>query len=125
MEPAVDFSPRRGGAWRYAGAEKLAGPKRPFLPPTVGAFTAWCDAALAMKPTPEQMDRAVAALVPYVGAWGLSLNPEELHELAGAVLTHFDSDASFDAIDAAERARIQEFAREQAEIRRAFRTPTG
>jgi hypothetical protein len=85
----------------------------------------WCDAALAMKPTPEQMDRAVAALVPYVGAWGLSLNPEELHELAGAVLTHFDSDASFDAIDAAERARIQEFAREQAEIRRAFRTPTG
>ena len=40
MEPAVDFSPRRRGSVRRAGAEKLAGPKRPFLPPTGGAFTA-------------------------------------------------------------------------------------
>ena len=71
-----------------------------------------------MRPTPEQMDRAVAALVPYVQEWKLSLNPEELHELAGAVLTHFDSDASFDEIDAAERARIKEFARGQAQLYR-------
>jgi hypothetical protein len=28
MGPAVDFSPRLGGAVRRAGAEKLAGPKR-------------------------------------------------------------------------------------------------
>jgi hypothetical protein len=41
-----------------------------------------------------------------------------LHELAGAVLTHFDSDASSDAIDAAERERIKVFAREQSELDR-------
>ena len=73
-----------------------------------------------MEPTPEQMERAVAALVPYVQAWNLALNPEDLHELAGAVLTHFDSDATFEEIDAAERARIEEVARQQAEMRRAF-----
>jgi hypothetical protein len=71
-----------------------------------------------MRPTPEQMERAVAALVPYVQEWNLPLNPEELHELAGAVLTHFDTVASFDEIDAAERARIEEFAREQADLNR-------
>lgn len=70
----------------------------------------------AMKPTPDQMERAVAALVPYVREWNLPLNPEHLHELAGAVLTHFDSADSFDAIDQAERARIQEFARQQATL---------
>jgi len=73
-----------------------------------------------MQPTPDQMERAVAALGPYVHEWHLPLNPEELHELAGAVLTHFDSAASFDAIDAAERARIKEFARQQAELQREF-----
>ena len=67
-----------------------------------------------MKPTPEQMERAVTALAPYVQEWNLPLNPEHLHELAGAVLTHFDSAASFDAIEAAERARIAESARQQA-----------
>ena len=71
-----------------------------------------------MKPTQEQMERAVAALVPYVREWKLPLNPEHLHELAGAVLTHFDSAASFDAIDAAARARIEEFARQHATLYR-------
>jgi hypothetical protein len=73
---------------------------------------------LKMQPTPEQMERAVAALVPYVQEWGLPLNPEHLYELAGAVLTHFDSAASFDAIEKAERARIEQFARQQAEMYR-------
>jgi hypothetical protein len=40
MEPAVDFSPRLRGSARPAEAAKLAGPKRPFLPPTGGTFTA-------------------------------------------------------------------------------------
>jgi hypothetical protein len=71
-----------------------------------------------MNPTPEQMERAVAALVPYVEEWNLPLNPEHLHELAGAVLSHFDSAASFDAIEAAERVRIEEFARQQATLYR-------
>jgi hypothetical protein len=69
-----------------------------------------------MEPTPEQMERAVTALVPYVQEWRLPLNPEHLYELAGAVLAHFDSAASFEAIDTAERARIQEFARGQARL---------
>jgi hypothetical protein len=64
------------------------------------------------------MDRAVAALLPYVQAWGLPLNPEHLHELAGAVLSHFDSAASFETIEAAERSRIEEFARQQARLYR-------
>jgi hypothetical protein len=33
-------------------------------------------------------------------------------------LTHFDSADSFDAIDRAERTRIEEFARQQAELYR-------
>ena len=69
-----------------------------------------------LEPTPEQMERAVTALVPYVQEWNLPLNPEHLYELAGAVLSHFDSADSFEAIDAAERARIKEFARQQAEL---------
>ncbi len=60
----------------------------------------------------------MAALLPYVHEWDLPLNPEHLHELAGAVLTHFDSGASVEAIDAAERARIAEFARQQADLHR-------
>ena len=71
-----------------------------------------------MEPTPEQMDRAVVALFPYVEAWRLSLNPEELYELAGAVLTHFDSAAAFEEIDAAERSRIEKVARERADMYR-------
>jgi hypothetical protein len=77
-----------------------------------------------VEPTPEQMDRAVAALALYVHAWDLPLNPEELHELAGAVLTHFDSDASYEEIEAAERARIAEFARQQATLYRDEPTET-
>jgi len=34
------------------------------------------------------MERAVAALLPFVREWGLQLNPEHLYELAGAVLEH-------------------------------------
>jgi len=71
-----------------------------------------------MKPTEEQMERAVTALVPYVRGWGLALNPEHLYELAGAVLTHFDSDESFEEIHAAESARMAEFARQQADLYR-------
>jgi hypothetical protein len=59
-----------------------------------------------VKPTPEQMERAATALVPYVNEWDLPLNPEDLYELAGAVLTHFDGTATLDEIERAERARI-------------------
>ncbi|MDQ5807878.1 MAG: hypothetical protein M3320_04315 [Actinomycetota bacterium] len=71
-----------------------------------------------MEPTPEQMDRAVAALGPWVDEWRLPLNPEHVYELAGAVLTHFDTKASFEEIDRAERERIAEFARQQGSLYR-------
>jgi hypothetical protein len=67
-----------------------------------------------MKPTPEQVDRAVGALIPFVQEWNLSLNPEDLAEIAYAVLVHYDSDASWDAIDASVRAQIEDH-RRQAE----------
>lgn len=62
------------------------------------------------------MERAVAALVPYVHEWKLPLNPEHLYELAGAVLQHFDGQSSYEQIDADERERIAEFARQQAKL---------
>jgi len=64
--------------------------------------------------TPAQMDKAVTALLPFVHEWRLSLNPEDLHELAYAVLMHFDSEAPFEAIDAAVRDQIAD-ARRPAE----------
>jgi hypothetical protein len=64
-----------------------------------------------MEPTPEQVGRATGALGPFVQEWNLSLNPEDLAEIAYAVLVHHDSDASWDAIDAAVRAQIADHQR--------------
>ena len=50
----------------------------------------------AVEPTPAQIERASDALVPFVQAWNLSLNPEELAEIAYAVLVHHDSDATWE-----------------------------
>jgi hypothetical protein len=61
-----------------------------------------------MDPTSEQVERATDALVPFVQEWNLSLNPEELAELAYAVLLHHDSEATSDEIDAAVRAQIDD-----------------
>ena len=59
-------------------------------------------------PTPEQMERAVTALLPFVTEWGLSLNPEDLHEIAYAVVAHFDSSASHEEILAAVEHQLAE-----------------
>ena len=40
------------------------------------------------------MERAEAALFPFVKRWGLPLNPEHLSEIAGAVLEHADGVAT-------------------------------
>ncbi len=61
-----------------------------------------------MEPTPEQVERVAGALFPFVEAWKLSLNPEDLAEIAYAVLLHHDSHASWDEIDAAVRAQIEQ-----------------
>jgi hypothetical protein len=39
-----------------------------------------------MEPSREQMERGAAALIPFVQEWRLSLNPEDLDEIASAVL---------------------------------------
>jgi hypothetical protein len=71
-----------------------------------------------MHPTPEQMERAVAALLPYVQGVESPAQPRARARACWADLTHFDSADSFDAIDRAERTRIEEFARQQAELYR-------
>ena len=60
------------------------------------------------QPSHRQVERAVAALLPFVDEWNLPLNPEHLHELAYAVLLHSDGETSWEEIDAAVRAQIVE-----------------
>jgi hypothetical protein len=64
--------------------------------------------AWPVEPTEAQLERAVTALVPFVQEWRLSLNPEDLEEMAYAVLTHANTDLTDEAIDAAVRAQIEE-----------------
>ena len=73
-----------------------------------------------MEPTPEQVERASGALVPFVQEWKLSLNPEDLAEIAYAVLIHHDSEASWDEIDAAVRAQIEDHRRQAEAMSRAM-----
>jgi hypothetical protein len=58
--------------------------------------------------TPEQIERATGALLPFVKEWNLALNPEDLAEIAFAVLKHYDSGESWDQIHAAVYAQIEE-----------------
>jgi hypothetical protein len=67
-----------------------------------------------MEPTPDQGKRASWALIPFVEEWKLSLNPEELDELAYAVLRHFDSDASWEELHASVREQIEDYRRRNA-----------
>ena len=60
-----------------------------------------------MKPTEEQTERAVTALVPYVRGWGLALNPEHLYDLAGDV-TERDRELASNALDALDRLHDRE-----------------
>ena len=73
-----------------------------------------------MEPTTEQVERASGALVPFVQEWKLSLNPEDLAEIAYAVLIHHDSEASWDEIDAAVRAQIEDHRRQAEAMSRAM-----
>jgi hypothetical protein len=41
-----------------------------------------------VEPSREELGRAHAALIPFVAAYGLPVNPEELDEMAYAVLAH-------------------------------------
>ncbi len=70
--------------------------------------------------TREQIERGAAALLPFVREWKLPLNPEDLGELAYAVLTHGQRTGPIDAPD--EWTRIDEAVRRQIEeVRRSRR----
>ena len=75
-----------------------------------------------MKPTPEQIQRGAGALSYFVVPWRLSLNPEDLEELAYAVLSHFDSDASWDEIQAAVEEQIAEHRRDREALDAIYRS---
>jgi len=70
------------------------------------------------EPSQRQVERGVAALIPFVEAWGLPLNPEDRSELAGAVLMHSDGDTSFEEIEAAVRAQLAEVAESRSRLYR-------
>jgi len=74
-----------------------------------------------MEPTREQVERGAAALIPFVQESGLSLNPEDLDELAYAVLVHHDSGGSWEDIDRAVREQIAEVRQGHAEMLEAMR----
>jgi hypothetical protein len=71
---------------------------------------------VTVEPTPEQVERATGALVPFVREWNLSLNPEDLAEIAYAVLSHHDSDAGWDEIEAAVRAQLEDHRRRAEDL---------
>ena len=56
----------------------------------------------------QRSTRWPGVLVHFVKAWNLSLNPEDLSEIAYAVLLHHDSDASWEEIESSVRTQIEE-----------------
>ncbi len=73
-----------------------------------------------VEPTSEQVERATGALIPFVQGWNLSLNPEDLAEIAYAVLVHHDSDASWEEIHAAVQAQIDDHRQQAGSLRDAM-----
>jgi hypothetical protein len=61
-------------------------------------------------PSAADIERAIAALGPFVGEWRLCLNPEDLAELAYAVLVHAPGGGPSDEADL---RRIDQAVREQ------------
>lgn len=72
------------------------------------------------QPTEEEVFRAVAALVPFVHAWQLPLNPEELHEMAWAVLFHAHSDGPLAEIGDEVGIQLVEYDRMNERMRQAM-----
>jgi hypothetical protein len=73
-----------------------------------------------VEPSAEQIERAAAALLPFVSAWRLSLNPEDLDELAFAVLSHFDSTADFESIIRSVEDHLTEIRARREELNAAY-----
>jgi hypothetical protein len=72
------------------------------------------------EPTRQEMLRAAAALGPFVRRWRLSLNPEDLEELAYAVLCHARTDEDVDTIEALVEQQINEHEAKTQQLRDAM-----
>jgi hypothetical protein len=57
----------------------------------------------------EDFERGLAAILPFVAAWNLPVNPEDLEEIVYAVLLHARSDRSFEEIDTEVRQQLAEY----------------
>lgn len=77
-------------------------------------------AAMMTEPSREEMFRAVTALGPFVRRWGLPLNPEDMDELAYAVLRHASSNDDLDTITAAVEEQINEHQARAQQLRQAM-----
>jgi hypothetical protein len=66
------------------------------------------------------MLRAVTALGPFVRRWGLPLNPEDMDELAYALLLHARSNDDLDTISAAVEEQINEHEAKAQRLREAM-----
>jgi hypothetical protein len=60
------------------------------------------------EPTRQEMFRAIAALGPFVRRWNLPLNPEDMDEIAYAVLRHAHTDQDVQTIQALVEQQINE-----------------
>jgi len=58
-----------------------------------------------------RVERGTAALIPFVQRWKLNLNPEDLAEIAWAVLEHADSTTDFDEVHVLVHEQLDEFER--------------
>jgi hypothetical protein len=72
------------------------------------------------EPTRQEMLRALTALGPFVRRWGLPLNPEDMEELAYAVLRHAQSNDDLDTITAAVDEQINEHQAKAQQLRQAM-----
>ena len=73
------------------------------------------------EPTASEVDRAVTALLPFVRRWGLSLNPEDVTEMAYAALAHARSEESPEQIVDVVEAQIDQHAQRARLLLHAMR----
>lgn len=66
----------------------------------------------------EEFERGLAALGPFAEQWRLQLNPEDLAEMAYAVLVHARSSRTFDEIDRAVRDQLADYKEKQEAFQR-------
>ncbi len=72
------------------------------------------------EPTRQEMFRAIAALEPFVRRWNLPLNPEDMDEIAYALLRHAHTDEDVHTIQALVEQQINEHEAKAQQLRDAM-----